>query len=106
MSDVKLLREVCNELDITYIDFSLSEKMSGIVKRSIGILQNAAGYQIDFYADNVNQFDKQLLFDLCRYLRAQAFEEFKINFSSELLMLRARYAVENLESEGNNDTEI
>lgn len=86
-----MLDELKNYLDITWNDEKTDSKLAGIIERATAILQSYAGAVIDFSA---NPDKKQLLFDCCRYIWNNAFEDFKNNFSSELLMLRAEYQVQ------------
>ena len=84
-----MLEELKNYLDITWNDPATDSKVQGILERAKCIINGYAGASLDFK----DLSDKQLLFDCCRYIRSNAFEEFKQNFSAELIMLRAKYAV-------------
>lgn len=85
-----MLAGLKNYLDITWDDPAIDSKLSGILERAKSVLQSYAGASLSF-EDNA---EKQLLLDCCRYIYNNAYEEFKINFHSELIMLRAKYAVE------------
>lgn len=91
-----VLVQLKNYLDITWNDAATDSKLSGILERAEAILRSYAGTEIDF----TDKGEKQLLFDLCRYIRSNALEDFKVNFSSELIMLRAKYQVEAVDDEG------
>lgn len=91
-----MLDELKNYLDITWDDADSDSKLSGILERAETILCSYAGTTIDF---TENLSEKQLLFDLCRYIRSNALEDFKNNFSAELIMLRAKYQTEAVEDD-------
>lgn len=93
-----MLNELKNYLDITWNDPATDEKLQGILNRATSVLNNYAGSEIDFSA---NENEKQLLFDCCRYIYNNVFEEFKINFSAELITLRAKYKI--ISEENKND---
>lgn len=85
-----LLEDVKNYLDITFTDQKSDEKLMGIIDRGIRYLENRAGNEIDFLPETI---ERQLLFDLCRYIRSNNLEEFEQNFASELIALRIRNEV-------------
>lgn len=91
-----MLDELKNYLDITWTDQATDDKLTGILDRAEAILRSYAGKALDY---STNPEEKQLLFDLCRYIRSNALEEFKTNFSAELIMLRAKYQTEDVEDE-------
>lgn len=93
-----MFNELKNYLDITWNDPATDEKLQGILNRATSVLNNYAGSEIDFSA---NENEKQLLFDCCRYIYNNVFEEFKINFSAELITLRAKYKI--ISEENKND---
>lgn len=94
-----MLNELKNYLDITWNDEGTDSKLAGILERAKDIISSYAGTSLSFE----DQSDKQLLFDCCRYIRSNALEDFKSNFSAELIMLRAKYAVASME--GSDDEE-
>ena len=49
------------------------------------IIERAAERKIDFAK---NEFAAQILYDCCRYLRSDAFAQFKIDYAEELLSLK------------------
>lgn len=83
-------------LDITWSDDNTDKKIEGVLTRAISTLQSYAGYEIDFGSE-LNE--KQLLFDCCRYIYNNALEDFKTNFHSELIGLRAKYQIKNMSEE-------
>lgn len=91
-----MLDELKNYLNITWDDTATDIKVGGILTRAETILNNYSGYEIDFDADNSA---KQLLFDCCRYIWNNAYEDFVKNFQSDLVALRARYKAENYEDD-------
>lgn len=95
-----MLDELKNYLDVTWSDDSTDAKLSGILERAENTLRSYAGYEPDFAADS---HEKQLLFDCCRYIYNNSFEDFSKNFRSELIMLRANHAAKNYDPEENNE---
>jgi hypothetical protein len=80
-----MLNDIKNYLDITFMDYALDKKLTGIMERGAAYLTGIAGADLDFLTENV---ERQLLMDYCRYANANCIEDFERNFSSELLMLR------------------
>ena len=88
MNRTDLVNKVKNYLDITWEDDKINDKIAGITNRAIRVLQSYAGKAIVIEKDSD---EEQLLLDLCRYIYNNAYEDFKNNFSSELIMLRTKY---------------
>ena len=80
----ELLASARNYLDITWTDADGDEKLTGILSRGITYLDHISGVELD-YADGT--LARSLLFDYCRYARAEALEDFAANFQSELVRL-------------------
>lgn len=93
-----MIEELKNYLNITWPDEDTDTKIQGILDRATAILNNYAATSID-YGVAVNH--KQLLFDCCRYIYNDAYEDFKRNYREELIMLRAEFA----EVSDNEETE-
>jgi hypothetical protein len=94
-----LLDAVRNYLDITWEDSAGDEKLSGIIARGIRYIDGVAGITLDYTAEDR---PRELLLDYCRYVRANALDEFQVNYLHELLSLQIReemaaYAEENAE---------
>ena len=89
-----LLKELKNYLDITWDNEDTDSKLNGILQRATSVINGYAGCEISFSEQSDG---KQLLFDCCRYIYNNAFEDFKVNFQQELIMLRASQAVKNIE---------
>lgn len=87
------LDTVKNYLDVTWTDTATDAKLAGILSRAESTLSSYAGVELDFTDETTPE--AQLLLDLCRYIWWERFEEFKINYQSELLMLRANAAAAN-----------
>lgn len=92
-----LLDAVKNYLDITWVDCTGDEKLSGIIARGMKYLDNAAGAELDYTEEDK---PRELLMDYCRYVRSNALDEFQTNYLPELLSLQIRqevrdYATEN-----------
>lgn len=84
------LDTVKNYLDVTWADTATDAKLAGILSRAESTLSSYAGVELDFTDETTPE--AQLLLDLCRYIWWERFEEFKINYQSELIMLRANAA--------------
>ncbi|MDE6725800.1 MAG: hypothetical protein K2J79_09375 [Ruminiclostridium sp.] len=95
------LEALKNYLRITWDDSETDNRLTDILTRSEDILSSYAGVKITF--DESNPAECQLLLDLCRYINNEAYEEFKINFSAELISLRAKYAV--MEADKNEEVQ-
>ena len=93
------LDTVKNYLDVTWTDTATDAKLAGILSRAESTLSSYAGVELDFTDETTPE--AQLLLDLCRYIWWERFEEFKINYQSELIMLRANAAA----AEGGEDDE-
>ena len=94
------LDTVKNYLDVTWTGTATDAKLAGILSRAESTLSSYAGVELDFTDETTPE--AQLLLDLCRYIWWERFEEFKINYQSELLMLRANAAAADGEG-GEND---
>lgn len=84
-------------LRVTWDDEETNTRLEGIFTRAKGILSSYAGVELEF--DDTQRFECQLLLDLCRYINSDAFEDFKKNYASELISLRAKHAVAETEEE-------
>ncbi len=74
------------ELNITWeCNPTENERLTAIEQRAEKILNDKAGRTLDFDTPSTEQ---QLLFDLCRYLRSDAYSQFLIDYSEELTELR------------------
>lgn len=81
----ELLTACKNYLDITWEDPDGDEKLSGIMMRGKTYLDRIAGYPQDYEQEGA---PRALLFDYARYVRANAFDEFMVNYLHELLALQ------------------
>lgn len=91
-----MLNELKKYLKVTWEDETTDSVLSGILERAKKILDSYASVPIDY---DTEEKEKQLLFDLCRYIYNNAYEEFKTNFQSELIMLRAEHIEVNVSEE-------
>ena len=82
---VEMLGDVRNYLDITWQDDETDRKLTGIIKRGMAYINQAAGAEQDYTAEGM---PRTLLFDYCRYARNNASEMFDGNFRAELIALR------------------
>ena len=82
------LDTVKNYLDVTWTDSGTDTKLTGILSRAESLLESYAGTELDFTDETT--LEAQLLLDCCRYMWYNAIEDFKVKYSQELIMLRAR----------------
>lgn len=94
-----LLEDVRGYLDITWEDEATDKKITGIIKRGMKYIDGIAGKAMDY---TIEDKSKELLLDYCRYVRSNALDQFKINYSHELLTLQMIEEVANYEA--NNPT--
>lgn len=80
-----VLDSIKNYLDITWADADIDTKLTGIIERGIKFIDMIAGRAQDYTAPGLAQ---ALLYDYCRYVRANAFDDFRKNFQSELNTLQ------------------
>lgn len=80
----ELLASARNYLDITWEDTAGDEKLSGILSRGISRLDHVAGVDLDYSEGTAA---RELLLDYCRYVRADAMQDFETDFLPELLRL-------------------
>lgn len=91
------LDTVKNYLDVTWTDSGTDTKLTGILSRAESLLESYAGTELDFTDETT--LEAQLLLDCCRYMWYDTFEDFKANYASELIMLRANAAAEEADDE-------
>lgn len=90
MAEVNELAELKNYLNITWDDEMTDMKLSQVIDNAKDIITNYAGTSsVDFSSGRI----RQLLFDCCRYIWNDSYEDFKINFFGELLALRSEFAI-------------
>lgn len=85
-----LIVEVKDTLDITWRDPETDRKVRNIFKRAIGIIDRYAGTEVDYEED---QFARELLMNLVRYIWDNDYENFSTNYRSDIIALRASYRV-------------
>lgn len=88
-----VLDEVKNYLDITWDDEGTDKKLQGIIDR-------ATSWVVDYFGMTAGCLTdpsvKQLFLDCCRYMWANAFEDFETNFAKQITGLQIKYEVMNL----------
>lgn len=83
----ELLEDVKNYLDITWVDEAGDKKLSGMILRSMNYLNEITGSDLDF---SVEESQRTLLFVRVKYERANALDDFRKNYLSELNQLITR----------------
>lgn len=93
MADIeKLLADIKNELNITWEDEATDSRIRSYINDGIAFLQSTANETtLDFESGGK---PRELIFAYCRYADARATNEFKLNYRSDLIMLRAMTAGE------------
>ena len=95
-----LLDEVKNYLGITWTDTDLDTQLTGMIRRGIAYLCAKTGVEASaFDGENVNLRAQELLFNYVLYDRAGSVNQFKVNYSSDIMGLRMKWEVENAVNE-------
>lgn len=101
MIDITVLK---NYLDVTYDDEDNDKKLIGILNRATAEIRELCAVP---EGAELSDSEEQLLLDCCRYIRANALEDFPVNFGTSILGLRfkrlgevARETAETEEAEG------
>lgn len=92
-----LLEAARDRLGITWDDAATHRKLSGILLRGMGYLDDIAGEALDYEEEGLH---RELLFCYAVYVRAEALDEFQANYLPELMKLQTRKEVER---HGKND---
>lgn len=95
-----LLEAARNYLDITWEDVDGDKKLSGILARGMKYLNDIAGAELDYTADDAPQ---GLLLDYARYARSGALDEYQKNYLHELLALQIQERVRRSDQEQTPD---
>ncbi|MBR1701940.1 MAG: hypothetical protein IJ716_08290 [Lachnospiraceae bacterium] len=93
-----LLEEAKNFLDITWEDEDTDKKLKGQLRRGIAYITGKTGVaetSFESASEDVNYRAQELLFNYLLYDRAGAIDQFKKNYSSDILSLRMKWEVEN-----------
>lgn len=89
-----MLEELKNELQITWFDADLEDRLERYLREGQAYLKGIAGFDVDCTSDYV----KPLLFAYCRYAYFHTLETFKANYHHDLVTLRWKVAIEHYES--------
>jgi len=90
MSAGDIIADVKNYLDITWDDAEGDKKLTGIIDRGMAYINDIAGREQAFDTPCLAQ---SLLFNYCRYERANMLEDFQKNYRHELLSLQVSEGV-------------
>jgi hypothetical protein len=96
MSAEEIIADVKNYLDITWDDADGDKKLTGIIDRGMAYINGIAGQEQAFHTPCLAQ---SLLFNYCRYERANLLEDFQNNYRHELLALQVSEGVSMCEAE-------
>lgn len=81
----ELFSELKNYLNITWDDINTDLKIKGIGERGMRYLEIIAGSTLDYLIEDK---PRELLFEYCRYVWSDGFNEFQTNYMAELLTLQ------------------
>lgn len=84
MVDITVLK---NYLDVTYDDEDNDRKLKGILQRAAAEIRELCAVP---NGAELTDSEEQLLLDCCRYIRANALEDFAVNFGNSILGLRLK----------------
>lgn len=99
------LSEIKNQLDMTWDDEADDKKVLSIARRAQTTVAGLIGtparkfFTEDSESSSEGVYDEaeQLFLDACRYMRDNAYEDFRTNFASNILSLRAANSVDDEE---------
>ncbi len=97
-----LLKDILNELDITFKDRATKKKIRDLMHQGRGRLEQLKGAEIDFATEMTA---RTLLFAFCRYGRSNAVEQFEHDFSCQLTSFALESAVKSIQESGESDAE-
>lgn len=92
MTDI--LEEVKQELYITWKDENTDTRLINQIKRAEYKINDYAGTQLDYSKDLEA---RDLLVNLVRYMWNNVTDQFESNYMSDIVMLRAKYQVAEME---------
>ena len=95
------LAEIKNQLDMTWDDEADNKKVLDIARRAQTTVAGLIGTPARKFftedsessSEGVHDEAEQLFLDACRYMRDNAFEDFRTNFASNILSIRAANSV-------------
>ncbi len=90
----ELLAEAKNFLDITWEDDAGDQKLTGQIRRGIAYITAKTGVKASAFAgDTVDERAQELLFNYLLYDRSGAVDQFKKNYSQDIIGLKIREEV-------------
>lgn len=95
-----MLDYVLRQLGYTWADDALKMKIRDIIERGQAYLSL---FDPDIVWETPDILAKGLLADYCRYVLANAADDFRVNYLSELILLEQRYSASHLEDDDVND---
>lgn len=99
-ADEILLKDILNDLDITFDDDATKKKIRDYMQQGRARLEGLKGGTIDFTKEMTA---RTLLFSFCRYGRSNAIEQFEHDFSCQLTLYALNEAVANVPESGAAD---
>lgn len=93
------LDDLKNYLNITYTDQDVDAKLAGILARADKYVRSRTSAAAN---DTLTETEEQLVYDACRYMFNDAFEDFEGNYMHILTAERAARQVAAAESEEEN----
>lgn len=90
-----MLAELKKELQITYDDPDVDQRLQRYLREGRVELEKIAGFPLNAAAEEV----KPLLFAYCRYAFYHSLEQFKTNYYQDLISLQWRVAIQEYDSQ-------
>ena len=90
-----MLEELKKELQLTYEDADVDQRLQRYLKEGTAELEKIAGISLNEESDEV----KPLLFAYCRYAFYHALEQFKTNYYQDLISFQWRVAIQKYDSQ-------
>lgn len=85
-----LLADVKNNIDCTWADSALDQKIQGFIRSGMVYLDGKLGEEADYESDG---YPRILLFEFVRYARDGAMDIFEANYKSMILAMQNQKAV-------------
>lgn len=95
-----MFEEVKRYLNITWDDEITDNDVLDIIEEAEAEINSYAGCAVDIAA---HPGIKHLFKEMCKYMYCKAYNDFRVNYRSELIMLRGKFEVETNEENSVSD---
>jgi len=103
MEAASLLEGIRNALSITWEDAETDRQLTGIIARGMAYLDEIAGHAVDYSAEGKA---RELLITYCMYARANALDQFEINYQPAITFFQIGEEVKLYAAEKAADTTV